>query len=315
LIFDSIVAVINIFVLLIIGAILTHRKWITEQNRALLSKLVIALAVPCTIFNNLLSAINHDTIKTLGSMLVAPACTIATMYFGAWFLSRHVFRMRQNRQRTYAAMAACPNTIFFGMPVALALFGDQGVPAAMFYFICQSTFFWSFGNAGIQADAQGKGEFSLVTMIKKVFTININVTILVFVLVIIGIRVPSLVTNMTKIIGALSTPLSLFFTGNALYETYTRYGIKGLKIGRDVIVVLIARFLISPLLAFGFCTLFGITGMTRIIFVVMSGMPNMVQTVILTGLYNGDRDYAALCFFWTSVFSLFVIPLYVIILG
>ena len=314
MIFNSIQAVINIFALLAIGAFLTFKKWITPDNRALLSKLIINLAVPCTIFNNLLSAINHETLKTAGSMLVAPACTILTMYVVSWILGKYVFRLPKNRQRTYAAMAACPNTIFFGIPVALALFGDKGVPAAMFYFICQSTVFWTLGNAGIQADAQGTGEFSLVTTIKRVFTVNVQVTILVFALVLISIRVPDTVTGFVKLIGNLSTPLSMFFTGNALYETYKQFGFKGLKIRFDVVIVLLARFVVSPLLAFGFCTLFGITGMTRTIFVVMSGMPNMVQTVILTGLYNGDRDYTALCFFWTSVFSLCIIPLYVVLL-
>ena len=313
MIFNSIQAVLNIFVLLAIGAVLTHKKWITAENRMLLSKLIIMIAVPCTIFNNLLSAINHDTLKTAGSMLIAPACTITLMYFAAWFLGKYVFRLPQNHQRTYAAMAACPNTIFFGIPVAIAIFGDKGVPSAMFYFICQSTIFWTLGNTGIQADAQGKGKLSLWLTIKRVFTINVIVTILVFVLVIVNIRVPDVVTSFTKILGNLSTPLSMLFTGNALYDTYKQYGFRGLKIRFNVIIVLLARFIISPLLAYGFCTLFGITGITRIIFVIMSGMPNMVQTVILTGLYNGDKDYTATCFFWTSVFSLFIIPLYVVL--
>ncbi len=315
MIFDSVQAVLNIFVLVGVGIVLSRVKWITPQNRSLLSKLVVLLAVPCTIFNKLLTAIDKDSIATAGSMLVIPALTISLMYFGGWLFGKYVLRLRQNRQRTFAAMAGCPNTVFFGLPVVIALFGDAGIPIAMYFFIFQTTLFWSFGNAGIQADAQGKGEFSIGTLLKKVFSVNVIIIIIVFVMALTDIKPPDMLTTITQYIGNLSTPLSLFFSGNALYEIYSEYGFRGLKLNRDVFAVILARFLVAPLVALGFCTLFGVTGMMRTVCVLMSGMPIMINTVILCGAYGADRDYAALSFFWTVLCSIVILPLYVIIMG
>ncbi len=314
MIFDSMQAVLNIFILLGLGVLLTHLKWITKENIPLLSKLVIRIAVPCTIFNNMLSAITRDSLKTAGSMLIVPAITILTMYFLGWMMAKYVLRIQKNRQRTFAAMASCPNAVFIGIPVVFALFGDAGTPAAMFFIICQTSTFWSLGSAGIQADAQGKSEFALSTTLKRVFSINVIVILAVVLMTVIGIKPPVMVTSITKYLGALSTPLSLFFSGNALYDIYREFGLHGLKITRDVLYVIAARFLAAPALAYGLCLLFGITGTTAMVFVLMSALPIMTQTVILSGAYGGDRNNAALSFFWTTVCSMVVIPLYMFLL-
>ncbi len=314
MIFNSVQAVLDIIILLGLGVFLTHLKWITKDNLPLLSKLVIRIAVPCTIFNNMLSAITRDLLKSAGSMLVVPAITILSMYLIGWLLGKYVLRIQKNRQRTFALMASCPNAIFIGLPVVLALFGNAGAPAAMFFIVCQTSTFWSIGSAGIQADAQGKSEFSLVKTLKQMFSVNVIVIIAVLLMTLINFKPPVIATDITKYLGALSTPLSLLFSGNALYDIYREFGLKGLRITRDVLYVIVARFIVAPLIAYGLCQVFHITGVTAMVFVLMSSMPIMTQTVILCGTYGGDRDNAALSFFWTTVFGMFVIPLYMLLL-
>ena len=205
MIFESISAVLNIFLLMGIGFVLTKVKWITPENRSLLTKLVVYLAVPCTIFNNMLSAITPESLKTAGEMLIVPAITVVSTYLFGLFVARYVLKMPKNRQRTFAAMSGCPNTIFVGVPIVTALFGDAGVPAAMFFFVCQTSLFWSVGASGIQADGQGKAEFSLGTMLKKIFSLNVIVILIVVALVLLRIQPPELVTDITRYIGNLST--------------------------------------------------------------------------------------------------------------
>lgn len=315
MIFDSIQAVVNIFILIGIGALLTRIGWITPQNRPLISKLVVLLAVPCTIFNNLYSAIDKQAIAASGNILLTAAASVCVMYFGGWILSKTVLRVRKNRQRTFAAMASCPNTVFIGLPIVIALFGDAGVPTVMFFLIAQTTLFWSLGNAGIQADGQGAGRFSLRDMLKKVFSVNLIVIIVVFAMVWLDIKPPGMATSIAKYIGSLTTPLSLFFSGNALYEIYNEFGFRGLRPDRDVYAIVAARFIIAPLLALLFCMLFGVTGIPRIVCVLISSMPIMVNNVILCGAYGADRDYAAVSLFWTVLLSVVIIPIYMVMLA
>jgi predicted permease len=315
LFWDSIQTVLNIFILMGLGVVLSHRRWITADNLPLLSRLVVGLAVPCTIFNNMLAAVNRDSLNTAGRMLVVPALTVATMYALGLLLGRYAFRLRPNRRRTYAAMAACPNAIFIGLPLILTLFGTDGAPAAMFFIVCQTSTFWSVGSAGIQADAQGKAQFSLAGTLKRIFSVNVIVIIAVFLMAVADLQAPAMLTDLTRYIGALSTPLSLMFSGNALYQIFREYGLRGLSLQRDVLLVALARFIVAPLLAYAFCAAFGVAGLSRTVFVLMSAMPVMTQTVILTGTYGGDRDFAALSFFWSTVLAMVFIPLYLLLLG
>jgi predicted permease len=310
LLFQSIAAVINVFFLLGLGALLTLRKWITKENVPLISNLVVKLAVPCTIFINMLSAITRDSLQTAGSIIIVPAITVLFMYMFGWILSKYIVRMQNNHQRTFAAMAGCPSAIFIGLPIILAVFGSAGMPAAMFFIVSQTTVFWSLGSAGIQVDAQGKSKLSLMATLKRIFGVNVLIIIVVFIMALLNVKTPDMLINIVKYIGALSTPLSLFFSGNALVEIYREFGAKGLKITRDILMVILVRFIVSPLVALALCALFGISGVPRAVLVLMSAMPVMTQNVIVTGLYGGDRDYVALSFFWTTLLSIVLIPLY-----
>jgi hypothetical protein len=312
--FQSIQAVINVFLLLGLGAFLTRKNWFTKENIPLVSKLVVKLAVPCTIFINMLSAITRESLQAAGNIIIVPAITVLFMYFFGWFLSKYIVRMQSRRQRTFAAMAGCPSAIFIGLPIVLAVFGSVGMPAAMFFVVSQTTVFWSLGSAGIQMDAQGSSKLSFVETLKRIFGVNVMIIILVFVMTLLNVKAPTMLINITKYIGALSTPLALFFSGNALVEIYREFGAKGLGLTRDILVVILVRFVISPLVAFGLCALFGITGVPRAVLVLMSAMPVMTQNVIVTGLYGGDRDFVALSFFWTTLLSIVVIPLYLFFL-
>ena len=53
------------------------------------------------------------------------------------------------------------NTIFVGLPVTMALFGEEAIPYTLLYFFANTTFFWTLGNACIQADSK---EFSYQQM-------------------------------------------------------------------------------------------------------------------------------------------------------
>ncbi|MBQ9988205.1 MAG: AEC family transporter [Clostridia bacterium] len=304
------------FLLMVLGFVLTHVNWINKETKPLLTNLTVTLAVPCAIFNNMLSAVNKDLLAIAGKMLIAPACTVISIYLLGTLLAK-VLRMKDNRRGTFAAMCGCPNTIFVGLPVVTALFGDVGVPAAMFFFICQTTVFWSVGQSGIQADGSGhvQQKMSLVGILKKIFSLNVIIILSTVALVMLNIRVPSVITQTTKSIANLSTPMSLLFSGNAMYEIYKQFGLRGLMIRRDEALVILTRFLIAPAAAFGFCLLFGIGGIERSVFILMASMPTMTQTVILSGKYGADRDFAAITFFWTTCFTMIVIPVLMSILG
>ena len=62
------------------------------------------------------------------------------------------------------------NTIFVGLPINQALFGDASIPYVLIYYMCNTTFFWTLGTYLIQRDGEGEAEFDLKTSLKKIFS-------------------------------------------------------------------------------------------------------------------------------------------------
>ena len=61
------------------------------------------------------------------------------------------------------------NTIFVGLPINQALFGDASIPYVLIYYMCNTTFFWTLGTYLIQRDGEGEAQFDLKTSLKKSF--------------------------------------------------------------------------------------------------------------------------------------------------
>ena len=64
MLWNSISAVLTAFVFLAIGFLITRAGWITKDNKNLLTMLGRYIAVPCTIFKNVLDTVSPDNISS-----------------------------------------------------------------------------------------------------------------------------------------------------------------------------------------------------------------------------------------------------------
>ena len=309
MLWNSISAVLTAFVFLAIGFLITRAGWITKYNKNLLTMLVMYIAVPCTIFKNVLDTVSPDNISSIWGYILVPALSILTVFFLSGILARHVLKVQKGRLGAFSCMCSCSNTIFVGLPIVLSAIGDVSVPYVMYYLMAQNVIFWSLGLIGIQRDGQGDIHFSFGDMVKKVLSINIVVIFISLLLVALRVTVPVFFMDIAGKLGNTCTPLSLIFCGATMYEVFQNHGLRGLAIPRDTLYVFISRFVICPLLMFGICTLFGIGGIARTVFVIISAMPTQSQTVIMSSRYGADVDFASITFFWTTLACFVVIPI------
>jgi len=113
--------------------------------------------------------------------------------------------------------------MFIGLPVALALFGTDGIVPTLLYFFANTTFFWTMGNYleamdGIKADkAQAPKVFSLAT-VRRVFSPPLCGFLLAIILIILNLRLPEPIMQAAKYMGGITTPLALLFIGLMIYN-------------------------------------------------------------------------------------------------
>ena len=137
------------------------------------------------------------------------------------------------------------NTIFMGLPVNLALFGEKSVPYVLLYYIANTTFFWTIGVYEITKDGnmETKKKFSM-KFIRKILSLPLIGFIFGILLVLLNVKLPLFLMDTSKSLGSITTPLSMFFIGASIYLV----DLKSVKFSLDIIWVLIGRFVISPIL-------------------------------------------------------------------
>lgn len=87
------------------------------------------------------------------------------------------------------------------------------------------------------------------------------------------------------------------------------------KISKDMIGVVLGRFLFSPLITFDFSLIFTAPALMKCVFLVQAVLPVMANTAIVTKEYGADYEFASIMIAVTTVLSLFFIPIYKFLLG
>ncbi len=322
MIWDSIQAVAVIFLLIGAGMLAARRKWITPQIADAFPRILVNLAVPCTAVYYFYTNFSRDQLLTAW----VPLLVMAMAYPAAYVLGKLfavVFRIPKTRRGLFTVLFSYSNSIFIGLPVAHALFGDPGLPYAMYYYLGNTTFFWVMGYFGIRRDADVisgcQTRVSAGEILKKLAIPPIIAIIVMFGVVLLRIPLPDFVVSAAGYLSDLTTPLSLIFMGSVIYEA----GLRDLGFEKNIGQVLVGRFVLIPALIFFLSQLaimlFAPGGapaelaLMRNVFTVQAGLPVMTQTVILSRLYGADVKFATKSFIWTTLASVVTIPAYMVL--
>jgi len=322
MIWDSMQAVFIIFGLIGAGMLAAWRKWITPDIAKAFPRLLVNLAIPCMAVYHLYTGLDRQQVLDAWLPLLVLTLVYPVSYFTGKLFAV-IFNIPKIRRGVFTVLFSFSNSMFIGFPVAQALFGDAGMPFAMYFYLGNTTFFWVLGYYAIRRDADEIGgscsRLAAGEVIKKLVTPPIITIIVMFAVVMLQIQLPGFVVDTAKYMGALTTPLSLIFMGCVIWEA----GLKGLGFEANIAHVLLGRFVLIPTLMFFACQLAirllapdGAAAdivMMRNVFTVQAGLPVMTQTVILSQLYGADVKFATKSFIWTTIASVVFIPVYMIL--
>jgi len=306
---NAVQSVLSIMIMIGIGYVLTHKQWFDAQTSSLFSRLIIYVTLPAMMLANLVNFFDRDQFMMMGAGFFVPLTAIFAAY-GLAQLSSRVFRFPEEKKGVYSCLFALSNTIFVGLPVNVALFGEESIPYALIYYVANTLIFWTMGVYGIRRDVRETNGLTL-QMFRNVLTPPLIAFFLSALLVVMAVPLPRVIMDTSSTVGRMTTPLSLFFVGIVMYSMpLSRFRMNRLLVG-----VLIGRYLITPALVLFIMSFFSFPPLMRNVFVVQAAMPVMTQSVIVAQTYGADDQFAALGAVVTTLASLVVIPAYVIILG
>lgn len=295
-----------------IGFILAKKGWFVADTSALLTKLVMKIALPLYMLCQLEKDFTHDSLLQIAPDLLLPFSSILLAYV-VGRIAVKLLHIRQDRQGVFITCFFIANTIFIGLPVNLALFGTQSVPSVMLYYMANTTMFWTLGVYHIVNDSTG-GEkamplFSLQTL-KKVFSPPLLGFLIGLAFILANIQLPEFLLVSFQYVGNLATPLSLMVIGIEM----SSISLASVHWDRDLIGALCGRFIICPLCVLALLPVIVVTPMSVQVFTMQASMPAMTQMTVVAKAVGADVKYATQVSFLSVVLGLIVIPLYMFIL-
>ncbi|HHW04078.1 MAG TPA: AEC family transporter [Thermoanaerobacterales bacterium] len=310
-ILQSAESILSIILIISLGYFLTSRGWFDETSSKLLVNLVVKISLPLLMIHDLMNNFDREKLLNSTSGLVVPFVSIALCYLLSFVVSR-IARIQSKRRGVFRSMFFNSNTIFMGLPINLALFGEKSLPYVLLYYIANTFFFWTLGIYEINRDGNScQQKVFSIEMLKQLLSPPLTGFLAAFLMIMLGIKLPLFLMDTFKHLGNLTTPLSMLFIGITIHSI----GIKNIKINKDMLVLFAGRFIISPLSILLLSNVFSIPPLMRNVFVIQAAMPVMTNTAIVSKAYGADSEYVTVMITATTIATIFVVPLYMAVLN
>lgn len=317
----SIQSVLAIVLMIAVGYYGQQKGWFDEKFSGSLSKLIMKISLPASIFMAMMKFFNPTKLATLSMGVIYTIISILVGYVVAWIFVR-VVKVQRGRRGLMMTAINGANTVFIGMPLNVALFGQISVPYLLTYYIVNTVIIWTLGvwviagdDPTIDRDGGNKASFDWHHLIPT--------PLWGFIIALPFIYIPGWENALMKLtfattaltdIGALVTPLSLIYIGIML----KRFGILNMHFDGNVICTLLGRFVISPIIMaiIIFCGLHVGVHMNDVFqqtLIIQAATPSLAVLPILANTYHGDVKFATNIVVSTSVLFIVVVPIIMVL--
>ena len=309
----SITSIIPIIAIIILGYILQVKGWFGDAFGPNLSRLIMNVALPASIFVSVMKYLTLDKLISLSGGLLYTFVAFILGYIVA-YIAVVVFKVRTGRRGTMINTFVNANTIFIGLPLNVALFGDQALPYFLIYYITNTISTWTLGVYLMTSDSKsGQSKKTSKFDWKKLLPAPLVGFLVALLFLILRISIPDFATNTLTYVGNIVTPLSLIYIGIVLAKA----GLNTIRFDKDTIVTLVGRFILAPLIMLLVLKFFAPNMVTAEFktFMIQSATPALAVLPILASQGKGDVEFSTNVVTLSTVLFIVVIPILQTLLG
>ncbi|MBN2097770.1 MAG: AEC family transporter [Candidatus Omnitrophica bacterium] len=291
-----------IFIILLVGALARWRKLLSEQTTDGLCRIAIEVTLPFLYFYTLATSLNRTIFLSLWPLpLLAIGLTGVSLFF-SWLFSARL-KLNQKQRRTFIFLGTFGNYGFLAIPLAFALFQEQGLLWMSMFNLGISFLYWTLGVTILKGHTD-KGIRIFRNLIH-------NATIALVLGLVVGltsISLPRFFLETAQLIGGSSIPLALIVIGSFLAAQRRRIGYS-VKI---ISALVFLRLIFIPLLVLLSLQMFDhLPAILTVIIILQAAMPSASTTPILTKRFDADAELAASGVFFTTLFSIVTVPFFI----
>lgn len=291
---------IVIAVFLSLGALCKRLFALPEKAPLYINQFIINIALPAVILLKLPQlALDKNALLPM----LTPWALAALLSAFLWLLARRLDWSRE----LWGAMLLLVlygNSSYFGFPMVRAFFGDAGMPYAIMFDQLGNFIMLATGAPLLLAHfSANAARVSALAMVRRVFGFPPFYALLAG-LALNGVTYPALVQQFLSSLALLLAPLAMFIVGLQLSWHVPP------PLRQPLLVVLVARLLVSPALALLFCVLAGNREIAARVTVFEAGMPTMVTAAIMAMSANLAPRLCTAAVGFGLAFSLLTLPLW-----
>ncbi|SHD77529.1 AEC family transporter [Schnuerera ultunensis] len=297
-----------LIILIFAGWIMSRIGWINDDVKSFLSKVTVKVGIPALTITNFFENFSNEMLISSFKFVGIALLSMAILIIISKIISK-IMKIEPIKSGSFVSMSSVSNSMFFGLPICLSLFGEISIPYIIFYYVANTVMFWSVLSPMIAKDGNNKVG-NILQKLKNIFNIPLITVIVSGILLYFNFKPPSIVLKSTKYFSGLVTPLASMVVGKIIYDMdLSKY-----KLDKSVFAVVFMRFIISPSIMYIITRFFNLPVLATQVFIIQSAMPVMMQITIVSELYNTDSKYVAATLSITTLLSLLTIPFYMLIM-
>lgn len=311
----SIECVLILSVLAAVGYFTARLGWYDGAARSLIARIVTFVSLPAYLYTNVTEGVTREELLDFAVPMILPFVSI----WACFFISRAVVRwggIDAIHGGTFSSAFAATNNMFIGLPVSLALFGEEAVVPTLLYFFANTTFFWTMGNYLESVDGARATNAKLVpilslTTVRRVFSPPLVGFLAAIVMILLGLSLPDWLMTSAKYLAGVSTPMALIFIGIMIQAI----GLRNIRLTRDLAWVWAGRFLICPTVCLGICLVWpNLDPLFLKVYVIQAALPCITQIAVLAKFHHADVRFATTAVASTTVASTVTLPVWMLIM-
>lgn len=322
----SLNAMMTLAVLISVGVLANHKKWIDEESSKVIARICIVVAIPANVFNSLVSNYTRESLlEVIGSINVP-----ITAIFSTAILSIAIARLtgvKKTRTGVFTVVASFSNTIFMGIPIISSILGNEALAYLPIYYVSNTLLFWTLGLFLIKTDGKliaiengavfPKSPKNVLQITLSILKYFINPTIILFfvaaMLVLLSVPIPLFIKDSFRYLSGSATPLSMIYIGGYLYKIFVKEKVKQFYI-KEMCFIILIKFALLPFIVYLLLQLMDFPVLLERTFILVSMMPSMSQTAIIPATYKADVDFAVVGNILTLLFTPVALVAYALLL-
>ena len=287
--------VIILFILIFVGFALAKIKMLNDESVKGLTDLALTLVTACVIVKSFFREFNKSDLNDLLTSFLLGVIIHAVFILLTLLLLRD---KSENRKAVLQYAAVFSNCGFMALPLQQALLGDNGVFLGSSFVAIFNAFVWSWGLRIMSGDKRSLNPIKIIT---RPAILALITGFLVFIL---SIPVPKIISDPIGMFAALNTPIPMIIIGYHLASANVLKGFTDLK----CLFTILLRLVIFPAIAIFGMRLCCIKGDMLISQAICCAAPVAANATMFSSKFKRDTELSVNLVSLSTLLSLITMP-------